>query len=302
MKLAVEILKGEPGRPAAVFVPGLGMDVSFWAAPSEARILGGLFPLGKLFGNPSLRTLYRDLAGRGRTVATWGPRRPVGPVAEVVRELKEVAGRVLEIESSGIVLIGHSRGGLAARIALPSLLSEGAPVRALITIASPHGGSTMARWASLLAPFASFADSLIPEGERKALRSAVKRALGFLASEGVRELLPDSPLIRSLENRKPGGVYCLSAGGTNPALFEIRGTSINAMLAKALPEGALPDELTPGKGDFLVTDLSARLPFAEEHLTFHKNHLRIILDEDARREILKRIEKVYEKKERGYPP
>ncbi len=292
MPLAVRSLRGKPGRPACVFAPGLGMDSSFWAAPSEARVLGGMFPLGRIYRDPDLRTLYHDLSALGYTVATWEPRRPVGPVSEVVKELREVVESVNKTDSAGIVLIGHSRGGLAARIALPGLLGDGIPVRALVTIASPHRGSGMARWAAFLAPFASFVDQLVPEGERETLASAVKRALGFLASQGVRELLPGSELIRSLDERKPEDVYCLSAGGTNPALFEIGGMSINAILGRALPKGVLPGELTDGEGDFLVTDQSARLPFADEHLTLHKNHLRIILDRDAREEILKRIKKV----------
>lgn len=292
MSFPIKSIKGKPGKPACVFVPGLGMDSAFWSAPSEARVLGGLTALGNIYRNRELKTLYHDLAGMGHTVVTWGPKRPVGPISEVARELHEVIDYALKIENSGIILIGHSRGGLAARIALPELLERGTPIMALVTIASPHHGSSMARWASLLAPFASFADKLIPESEKKTLASAVKRALGFLASTGVRELLPGSELIRSLKDEKPGDIYCLSAGGTNPALFEIKGMSINAIFSRALPKGVLPDELTAGRGDFLVTDESAVLPFADEHLTFHKNHLRIILDKDAREEILKRMGKL----------
>jgi hypothetical protein len=47
--------------------------------------------------------------------------------------------------------------------------------------------------------------------------------------------------------------------------------------------------MTEGRGDCLVTDQSAALPFADEHLTLHKNHIRIILDSDAREKVLKRL-------------
>lgn len=292
MPVVIRSIEGDPAKPAFVFAPGLGMDSSFWAAPSEARVLGGLYPLGRIYGNPRLRTLYHDLVDLGHTVVTWGPRRPVGPIAEVVAELHEVVGQTPGAREAGVVLVGHSRGGLAVRMALMGLLDKGFPVRALVTIASPHRGSSMARWASMLAPFASFVDQLIPAGERKALSSAIKRALGFLSSPGVTELLPGSELLGSLDENKPGGLYCLSAGGTDPTLWKGRYFSIPGTFERVLPPGTLPAEMTEGKGDCLVTDQSAALPFADEHLTFHKNHIRIILDQDAREEVLKRVSKV----------
>jgi pimeloyl-ACP methyl ester carboxylesterase len=292
MPPAVRKIEGDPAKPAFVFVPGLGMDSAFWAAPSEARVLGGLYPLGRLCGDPCLRTLYHDAADLGHTVVTWGPRRPVGPVAEVVSELGEVVGQTPGARGTGVVLLGHSRGGLAARMAIPGLLRRGFRVRALVTLASPHGGTGMARWASMLAPFASFVDQFIPAGEKRALSSALKRALGFLASPGVRELLPGSELLGSLEGGNPGALYCLSAGGTDPTLWKGRYFSLPGTFEKILPPGALPAEMTEGKGDCLVTDQSAALPFADEHLTFHKNHVRIILDGDARGEVLKRLRSV----------
>lgn len=289
MPPAIRTIEGDPAKPAFVFAPGLGMDSAFWAAPSEARVLGGLYPLGRLYGEPRLRTLYHDVADLGHRVATWGPRRPVGPVAEVVAELREVVENTPGAREAGVVLVGHSRGGLAARMALPGLLDRGFRVMALVTIASPHRGSSMARWASMLAPFAAFVDQFVPAGEKKALSSAVKRALGFLSSPGVRELLPGSELLGSLGEGKPGALYCLSAGGTDPTLWRGKYFSIPGTFEKILPPGALPAEMTEGRGDCLVTDQSAALPFADEHLTLHKNHIRIILDSDARGEVLKKV-------------
>ncbi len=292
-RLAIKSRRGSSAMPACVFVPGLGMDSAIWAAPSEARLLGGLFPLGKIYRDQRLRTLYHDMAELGYTVATWSQRRPVGPIKEVLEELYAVVEHAMAIENSGIILIGHSRGGLAARVAAKELLGEGVPLRALVTIAGPHHGSSMARWATFLAPFAEFVDRFIPKKEKKTFSNSIKKTLGFLASRGVRELLPDSELIGSLSEKRPGKLYCLSAGGTNPALIEINGyLKIPGTFQKVLPAGMLPDEMVVGRGDCLVTDESSALPFADEHLSFHKNHLRIILDKDARDEILKRIEKI----------
>jgi pimeloyl-ACP methyl ester carboxylesterase len=291
MDLQIKTLKGSPDKPACVFAPGLGMDSAIWAAPSEARILGGLFPLGKVYRDQSLRTLYHDLADKGYTVVTWSPHRPVGPIEEVVKELYSVIEFTREIKSAGIILIGHSRGGLVSRIALPGLLKNQVPIKALVTIASPHHGSSMARWASLLAPLAEFVDRYIPKKEHRAFTNAVKRVLGFLASRGVLELLPDSELIRSLVDEKPGEFYCLSVGGTNPALVEINNyLRIPGTLQKVVPKGILPPEMVDGKGDCLVTDESSVLPYADEHLTFYRNHIKILTDPEPRGEILRRVE------------
>jgi pimeloyl-ACP methyl ester carboxylesterase len=278
------------------------MDSAIWAAPSEARVLGGLFPLGKVYRDPDLRTLYHDLADRGHTVVAWSPHRPVGPIEEVVKELYSVIEYVKTSfasanpprrNSTGIILIGHSRGGLASRIALKKLLEDGVPIRALITVASPHNGSSMARWASLLAPLAEFVDRYIPKKEHRAFTNAVKRVLGFLASKGVRELLPDSELIKSLDDKKPAGVYCLSVGGTNPALVEINNyLRIPGTLQKVVPTKMIPPEMVDGRGDCLVTDESAVLPYADEHLTFYKNHIRILTDPEPREEILRRVSQI----------
>jgi pimeloyl-ACP methyl ester carboxylesterase len=267
------------------------MDSAIWASPSEARMMGGLASLGKLYREPNLRTLYHDLADRDYTVVTWSQRRPVGPIEEAVGELYSVMEYARGIESEGIILIGHSRGGLVSRIALPRIIESGALIRALITIASPHHGSSMARWASMLAPLAEFLDSRIPKKEHRAFTNTIKRALGFLASKGVKELLPDSEMISSLPADRPGDIYCLAAGGTNPALIEVNDyLRIPGTFQKVLPRKMIPPEMVDGKGDCLVTDESSRLTWADEHLTFYKNHIHILTDPEPRDEILKRIE------------
>jgi pimeloyl-ACP methyl ester carboxylesterase len=294
MPLDIKTQPGSPDKPACVFAPGLGMDSAIWAAPSEARVLGGLFPLGKVYRDPDLRTLYHDLADRGHTVVAWSQRRPVGPIEEAVKELYQVIEFTKGIDSNGIILIGHSRGGLVSRIALKKLLEDDVPIRALITVASPHHGSSMARWASLLAPLAEFVDRYIPKKEKRTFTNAIKKTLGFLASRGVRELLPNSELIRSLDDQRPGEFYCLSVGGTNPALVEINNyLRIPGTLQKVVPKGMLPPEMVDGRGDCLVTDESAVLPYADEHLTFYKNHIKILTDPEPREEILRRVEGIW---------
>ena len=78
----------------------------------------------------------------------------------------------------------------------------------------------------------------------------------------------------------------LSFGGTSPALFQliVRLSSDNYkvikfpdMLASAIPSVHLPNELTPGLGDALVTAKSAKLS-GSKHYDFPDNHVRAAYD------------------------
>ncbi len=283
---------GRPDRPAVILVHGLGMDKHNWTAPDRARVLGGLFPLGiMLAGYPKPRTLWHDLTERGHTVVAWSQHRPVGPIEEAVGELHYILRRVRRSRSTGIILVGHSRGGMIARAALKELAgqNDAGDIRAYISISSPHHGSDMARWAVYLTPFAGLLEALIPGGDRKTLRESVKRSLGFLRSRGVRQLLPGSEFLASL-GPLPEGIYKLSIGGTNPALITFRGISLPGSLARVLPGGVLPDEMKHGLGDGLVTNRSAVLEDADEHLAYPFNHMVLMVEPRVRRAIVERIE------------
>lgn len=291
MRPDIEISAGREGLPACILVHGLGMNKLIWTDPPQTKILGGLFPLGILLGGSSeTRTLYHDLKELGYTVITWSQSRPVGPIDEAVRELAGVVEIARGVQCPGIVLIGHSRGGLIARKWLAQNQPSG--VKALITISSPHHGTTMARWAVYLSPLASFIEGFVPENSKGTLASAVKKTMGFLQSRGVRELLPGSELLNSLKNQHPRGVYCLSAGGTNPSMLDVKGVfSFPGTLKKLVP-GGLPPELTEGEGDGLVSAESSVLPFGDEHLSFHLSHVGILVDHEARKAVLERLERL----------
>lgn len=301
MKLDFLIEKGSPDKPACVFIHGMGLNRTIWSSPGEARVMGGMFSIGiMLRGKPELRTLYHDLRAAGCTVAAWSQRRPVGPARAAVEELREVLEMARGVPHAGVVLVGHSRGGIIARCALPGPWAVGekqtpaldpAEVRALITLGSPHGGSGMARWAVFLSPLAEYLHAALPEGERGRLTSAVKRSLDFLRSKGVRELLPGSELLASLEGQqKPGDAYCLSLGGTDPSLITMpRLFSLPGSLEKVLPGRAVPEEMRSGRGDGLVSAERARLPFGDEHLDFPLNHVEMLFSRKARRAVLERL-------------
>lgn len=286
--------EGDPAMPACVFVHGLGMKKTIWTSPARARVLGGMFPLKRLLRDyPRPRTLYHDLGTMGLTVAAWSQRRPSGPVEPAVEELEAVVRRIrrLKLARAGLVLIGHSRGGLAARAAVDRGTAEAAGVRALVTISSPHLGSTLARWAVLVSAFSPLVGRFVPEAGEGTLRAATRRAAAFLESTGVRELLPDSEFLKGLGRLSPRpGTYRLSAGGTDPELFTVAGRlSFPGTLANLLPRGLLPEEMLPGRGDGLVTSESSRLPGAREHLDFPLNHAEMLVAPEARKAVKERL-------------
>ncbi|MBI4824468.1 MAG: hypothetical protein HY805_09625 [Nitrospirae bacterium] len=288
MKLDVVYHTGRADKPACIFIHGLGVDKDIWSAPSKAKFFGGLLPLSMLVKEPKgMRTLYHDLLDIGYTVATWSQSRPVGPMDIAVDELKAVIGLLKDIKTTGILLIGHSRGGLIARQYLDNLRqSDGTAI--LITLSTPHHGSTMARWAVYASSLSNIVKPIIPGKEKGKVTKTLKKILDLLESTAVKELLPDSPLLKSLKHTRHEGIYSVSAGGTNPTFITIAGISILDSLGKLL-KGRLPEEMTKGKGDGLVSLKSSILPFADEHLSFCVNHAEMLVDRLVRETLFKRI-------------
>jgi pimeloyl-ACP methyl ester carboxylesterase len=288
MKLDVSVHEGRADLPACVFVHGLGLNKFVWTDPSLARVMGGLFPLKKLLkGHHSPRTLYHDLMEAGYTVVAWSQRRPVGPAWAAVEELKEVMAKAGRINTKGVVLIGHSRGGLVSRAVTGN---PSPPVKCLITLSTPHMGTGMARWAGFLSPLASRFNRLLPEAERGMLGSSIKRTHGFIESTGVKELLPGSGFLHSLPAAAPDGACCLSVGGTDPSLIRVPGLMpLPEGLESILSPKVLPEEMRRDRGDGLVSARSAVMPFADEHLDFPVNHLTVIFDPAVRNAVLEKI-------------
>lgn len=329
------MIKGDRDRPVAIFVHGLGMDKRIWECPDESRVLGGKFPVnlfvrrkpnpvirkgvgkgtmtsGLFLGEPlkDLTTLFHSMKEQGYTVLTWSQQRPSAGIDVAVSELREIVTMTEDYCRAGVILIGHSRGGLVAR---QYLACGDRRVRCLITLATPHLGSRMAQWAEYINPLASLVSALLPDSERGTTSYAVKKVLDFLRSTAVKQLLPDSGFFRSLGDRRCSGVYYLSFGGKDPTLFSVyrraitgvrrddkeqvsvqsrRVFSVPGILEKVIPSRLFPDELKQGMGDGFVSTQSSRLPWSDAHYDFDVNHAGILFDERIKRMVAATLERI----------
>jgi pimeloyl-ACP methyl ester carboxylesterase len=338
MNLDIVFTKGDLHKPAIIFIHGLGMDKNIWVDPSKSRILGGGLPLDiflrerpdvKDFGlsknkpkkempelstgvQPKcLETLFNDLKLRKYSVVTWSQRRPSGPIESVVSELEEIMKLSQEMTKAGIILVGHSRGGLIGR---KYLFQKKEPlVRGLITISSPHQGSSVARLVCYLKPAASFISPFFGKAEKGTLSSAIRHVLDFLKSRSLKELLPESSFLRSLKDGPLDWVHYISFGGTSPNLFSLyrwrwnsfsEGESqkwfltpeelfsIPEIFQKVIPNKFYPDEIREGKGDGLVSAESSKIPWSYAHYNFSLNHAQMLFDKGVRDLLVKSIEKI----------
>ena len=297
MKLDIASYQGSINKPVIVFIHGLGMDKNIWINPSDSRILAGTFPLKILLNrrvsqdqSEVIATLYDDLKQRDYSLITWSQQRPAGPIASVVKELHEIMKAANELSQAGIILVGHSRGGLIARKYLSA--TKDTSVKCLLTISTPHKGSSIAGISRYIAPLVSLIDPFIPAGNRGTRSFAIKRTMEFLKSRALKELLPESPFFLSLEDGPLAWVYYASVGGTNPTLFNISRYSFPDLFEKVIPAHLYPEELKQGRGDGLVSAESSRIPWTNEHHNFECNHAEILFDGALRNRMAQVVERI----------
>lgn len=291
MDLDTRFYRGEKDMPLAVFIHGMGMNLKAWSDPGEAGILGGKYPMSVLVDvkHAELKTSFHDLRGAGFTVLSWSQSRPIGAVGAALQELRKLMKTYEEFADKGIIFICHSRGGLIAR---KYLESDGRNVLGLITLVTPHSGTSMARWAALLSPVTSALNRILTGFNKKEVYSAAHRVLGFLSSRALRELLPDSRFLSELQDVKRNGVKYLSVGGTNPDLLRAVSVSLPDLISRLVPGTLLPPEMRDGQGDGLVSAASSVLPYADDHRDFHLNHAAILISREVRKYIMKTIQSI----------
>lgn len=310
MAIEINISPGKSTLPVVVLIHGLGMDRHFWTDPARCFVFGGLAPLTTFLASPpgigenarlslgacttGLEGFAPRLVSKGFTVVSWSQTNSVGPLKNAVEELGQVMDRInVDYPNASVYLVGHSRGGIIAR----KYLDEGTiPARGLITLATPHHGTAMARFAGYLKPLAAILLPMLPESGRGPVRDAIRRTTLFLASPAIQELLPESELMKSLASPPLNrDMRSLSFGGNNPGLFSLylRSSKRSSwlrltfpeLLLKALPKAKLPEEAKEGRGDALVTDRSAHLK-ETNHRSVHLNHVAIAYDHSVQDEII----------------
>lgn len=324
MRLPLIFFKGSPEKPAVVFIHGLGMNALQWVSPSETRIFGGALPFSTItrvppetltlkekpnllpeiftIGNPiPLETSFTDLHKRGHTVITWNQTKPLSSIKYALEELKRVVQFAETMTKKGIILIGNSRGGLIGRLFLESNPEK---VKALITIATPHRGSNLANWIDYLSGSANLIEKIakiFPYGTKK----IIERLSDFISSEGVRELLPESSLIKSLKrDLKLNNVFYLA--GSNPNLFNLyRWKSMKRednyilypekiftfpeSLFSIIPERLIPKEWTDGDG---LVSLESAIIDKIPGRVFKLNHGEILVNRESKEFVLKIVEEI----------
>ncbi|TAN38829.1 MAG: hypothetical protein EPN25_12880 [Nitrospirae bacterium] len=255
-----------------------------------------------------LRTIFHDLRDRGYPLITWSQQRPAGPVDSAVSELGMVMEQAGKTHTGDIILACHSRGGLIARKYLEKHHSE---VAALITLCTPHKGSSIAKLASYTTPLVKIVAPFISDNMKSSvLTKAVARVTDFIKSNAVKELLPASDFFRTLSDKREDGVRYLTLGGTNPSLFGLyrwkertaegkrllspeEVLSFPGIFEKIIPSPLFPDELKKGFGDGLVTAESSRLAWSDEHHDFPLNHARMLYDKRVRQTVITFIEEIF---------
>jgi pimeloyl-ACP methyl ester carboxylesterase len=306
MNLDITIHKGRKDRPVVIFIHGLGVDKNFWLDPLNTKIFAKNIPL-KVFTatkphpckaikgiritlgdyHTDITNLWSALKNEGFNLVCWSQQRPVGPISLAVEELVRIMERTKEpYPRNPVAFIGHSRGGLIAR---KFMEQSGAEVRALITLSTPHEGSSIARIGRYLEPFSNMLKKVVPEKERNIVSKTVKYVSNSLEGRGWRELMPESVFFRELRYSCRKSTAYVSLGGTQPRLLTLymwkrKGEKMHAnpllsvpdSLIKVLPPALTVNEIIPGKGDGLVTARSSVLPWASEHHDLKANHISIV--------------------------
>ena len=305
--LDITIHKGAPGRPVVIFIHGLGMNKGFWVDPVNTRVFARNIPM-KVFaatepgpcpalnkikaptvGNipDTIDNLWTAVTDKGFSAVCWSQRRPSGPISEAIEELGHIVEKVKRLfPGMPLALIGHSRGGLIAR---KFMEKKDPAIRALITIASPHKGSSLSRLGKYLSPLKPALNRLLPADVHGTASEVLKHVIELIEGTALQELLPGSDFFINLKDSPIEGVEYLSFGGTATKLLTVYSWKkhddkfypsplliIPDSLIKILPGSIIPTEITSGRGDFLVTAESAVLPWSQQHCDLPANHITIV--------------------------
>jgi len=320
--LDISIHKGQTRKPVVIFIHGLAVNKDIWINPLHTKIFAENFPLKYIAAeapdtgaSPQKRTittgvipdgiesLWSILGDEGFNLVCWSQRRPVGPIVSAVEDLLELMEKVKRLfPGRPVALIGHSRGGLIARKFMGVKHPQ---IKALITIASPHEGSSLSNIGKYLSPLQGVIKNILPRETHGTVAQILKRISDLLEGNVLKELMPGSEFFRKLDDSPSKEIHYLSFGGYKTELINIykweKGDTENGpkklltipdSLLKFIPSSAIPDEITPGKGDIMVTAESSVLPWASDHYNLEANHFTILWDKIVIRKTLEVLGKI----------
>jgi hypothetical protein len=260
------------------------------------------------------------LNGLRYPTVNYGQVDPDGVLARPVTQLEGIVRAVLAQTTKRIVFLCHSRGGLLIRLFLQRNRSDIATlqrIKGVVTLHSPHQGSSVANLATDLRPIVA---SLLPRLP-VFLLDPLLLLNQMISGPGIDELRTDSQLLASLRAGEatplPVAIPFYTFGGTSPRLMRVRAWWFDSMSAipqwhwppfnwrtfpaaigfPLAPPGIatvldgipilrdmLPEERM-GVGDILGTDANSRLPFAVRHRTNPINHAQALWDTNLKAQV-----------------
>jgi pimeloyl-ACP methyl ester carboxylesterase len=268
----------------------LGVDAALWPKAKGLSVPPGFQPRGRsilfLHGLGSSPEAFASFAtacrARGIQVLTFDyPNQ--GPLAisgqRLADDLVQLSGRYPGVK---LVIVAHSMGGLVARFALEKADPAPACVTDLFTVGTPHQGSRVATFDSLLL--------FVQEQLRKRPRQV---ALDEGFGEAGIDLRPKSAFLQELNrSRRPRGVRYHVVLGTRGLVSPDEFAEVELELRRFLQRQRLAveeeqrlikffselEEVRHGKGDGAVTVVSARLAKVDSERRFDIDHNNLVED------------------------
>jgi pimeloyl-ACP methyl ester carboxylesterase len=266
----------------------LGVDLILWPRTKglvvppnfQPRSRTLLFIHGLGASHEAYTSFTQACGARGIQVLTFDyPNQ--GPLAlsgqRLAEELTQLSRRYPDMK---LAIVAHSMGGLVARFALEKANPAPECVTDLFTVGTPHQGSRVATF-----------DSLLLFVHQRLGKRPPQTTLGEGLGEAGMDLRPRSAFLQELNRgRRPRGVRYHVVLGTrglaSPDEFaELEGELRRLLRRQRLPQeeeqrlikffGEL-DEIVTGKGDGAVTVVSARLPRADSERAFDINHVDLV--------------------------
>lgn len=335
-----QIHRGDPDKPLILMVHGHGTSYRVWCDPfaeglrdAEKVMIPFDFVLtdfdspdpedpfrgeGKfsrvLFSTPLRRSpsgytsFWNLLAQAGYSLYTWSQSAPNRSVNRVITELLQAVPRALALhEREELILLCHSRGGLAGRAYLKNPSADPGAVRAMIQLATPNQGSGVAKITKIIGKFGR--SRLIPFlfGSRiydledreffEAVGRYVVELLSYLTSEAIKELSPASAFMKSLKRdlarEEAAAVPTHLLVGNSPAMFRMfleRADEKEPLELLKVTAGfknrIWPAEIRDEMGDGLVAVERTHLSYATEYPPYPVNHGSILVDPAVQRKVL----------------